>query len=121
MMATPTGTSPPRTRSSRSEIRLRVRDWTATPGARLQAIGPFSGEEYRESVLVPAFETARRDGVKLVVDLDGTAGYATSFLDEAFGGLARQFGASVVRSTLVVESDEDPDLLEEVDEYLGRQ
>ena len=30
-----------------------------------------------------------QDGGKIIINLDGTAGYATSFLEEAFGGLVR--------------------------------
>lgn len=50
----------------------------------------------------------------VLVLLDGTAGYATSFLEEAFGGLARIVGKSGVSEKVTVSSDEEPYLLEEV-------
>ena len=55
------------------------------PGGRIPSDGPNSGEELRERLLVPALQT----GKKVIVDLDGTLGYAHSFLEEAFGGLVR--------------------------------
>lgn len=66
-----------------------AQDFTATPGGRYRTDGEFSGEQFREEVLVPRFNQAVEGSSELVVDLDGVAGYATSFLEEAFGGLVR--------------------------------
>ncbi|SUC38133.1 STAS-like domain-containing protein [Prevotella pallens] len=55
-----------------------------------------------------------RNQEKFIIDLDGTAGYGTSFLEEVFGGLIREekldYGA--VCNTLVIISDEEPELKE---------
>ncbi len=64
-----------------------AQDFSRTPGGRYRTDGPASGEEFREEFLVPAMG---RDAV-LVVELDGARGYPSSFLEEAFGGLVRQF------------------------------
>lgn len=64
-------------------------DFTAAPGGRFAKHGPFSGEEFRRTILQPAIEMAIRDDAIVEVRLDGAAGYAGSFLEEAFGGLIR--------------------------------
>jgi hypothetical protein len=50
--------------------------------------------------------------------LDGTAGYATSFLEAAFGGLAREFGKDTVLDCLKFKSDEEPYLIDEIKGYI---
>ncbi len=61
-------------------------DYSAAPGGRFASHGPHSGEDFRNTVLAPALKDAND---QLTVFLDGTAGYAGSFLEEAFGGLVR--------------------------------
>lgn len=73
---------------------LKLSDFTKTPGGRYRNDGPFSAEEWRDDYLVPAAKIG-----PIVVDLDGTAGIASSFIEEAFGGLMRinkEFLVSVV-------------------------
>lgn len=61
------------------------------PGGRYVRDGKYSGEEFRERFLAPALrDAAPGDTVEVV--LDGTAGYPSSFLEEAFGGLVRVSG-----------------------------
>jgi len=69
-----------------------ARDFTRTPGGRYISDGPFSGELFRDRLLVPALRKARQNGQPVVVILDGTRGYLSSFLEEAFGGLVRECG-----------------------------
>ena len=56
----------------------------------------------------------------LFIDLDGTAGYGTSFLEEAFGGLIREdrFSYDVITSTVEYKSDEEEYLIEDTQAYL---
>lgn len=101
--------------------RLKVAtDFSRTPGPRRRKEGKHSGEEFREELLAPAAKSAIESGEDLVVDLDDTAGYGTSFLEEAFGGLVRNDGVSLAAllRVLKVVSEQEPDLLLEVDEYL---
>jgi len=65
-------------------------DYTSVPGGRFESYGEFSGENFRDSVLVPAL----RDFEDVRVFLDGTKSYMSSFLEEAFGGLIRVRGYS---------------------------
>ena len=95
-------------------------DFSRTPGPRLVTEGPFSGEQFRTNVLWPAYKKAQSQGQILVVDLDGTAGYGTSFLEEAFGGLIRENGVSLeeLKKSMEVVSIENPDFLDEVNGYM---
>jgi len=61
-------------------------DFSRYPGGRFRKNGPFSGEEFREDVLIPAL---RGSDEMIKIDFDGAMGYAPAFLDESFGGAVR--------------------------------
>lgn len=65
-------------------------DFSEFPAGRYRTDGDFSGEVFREDVLVPAL----RDNERVEIKLDGAMGYGSSFLEEAFGGLIRVHGMS---------------------------
>ena len=65
-----------------------ARDYSSLPGGRYRDDGPGNGTAFREDFLVPAL---KKGGAVRVV-LDGAAGYPSSFLEEAFGGLVRNDG-----------------------------
>lgn len=88
--------------------------FSRTPGARYRKDGPFSGEEFREQFLVPAMTGTE----SLEIVLDGTRGFATSFLEEAFGGIARLFGVQECLRRLKFVSIEDDLLVEEIIGYI---
>ena len=94
------------------------RDFSETPNARYRAEGPDSGEEFRESLLEPKYILARNSNQKLIINLDGAYGYPTSFLEEAFGGLARKYGSAEVADTLDFISDDEPSLIKEINGYI---
>lgn len=98
-------------------IKISV-DFSDTPGARHRTEGKFSGEEFREDLLEKRYIEAKEQGQKLVIDFDGGYGYPTSFLEEAFGGLARIYGSSDVLSVLDFISNDEPALIAEVKEYI---
>lgn len=62
-----------------------ARDFSATPGGRLNRDGPASGQAFRERFLQPAVDDAK----PVTISLEGVAGLPSSFLEEAFGGLFR--------------------------------
>lgn len=96
-----------------------AKDLTEFPGPRYRNQGPGSGEEFLKNHLRPAFLRARQAGNKVIVQLDGVKyGYPTSFLEEAFGGLAREFGIDHVQGTLVFESTNEPLLDYEIRQYI---
>ena len=93
-------------------------DFSETPGARYRSAGDFSGEEFRDTLLTPKVLEARDQGEKLTINLDGGYGYPTSFLEEAFGGFAREFGVKEVLDTLEFISDDEPSLISEIKGYI---
>lgn len=93
-----------------------VNEFTDTPGARTYEDGPFSGQEFFDKLLKPKFIEAKEQGVKLRIDLDGTNGYASSFINEAFSLLGNEFGADEVWSLLELKSEEVPKYITKVKE-----
>ena len=65
-------------------------DYTKSPGGRYITEGEHSGEDFREKILLPAFEKCQKNDEELIINLDGGYGYWSSFLEEAFAGLARK-------------------------------
>jgi hypothetical protein len=95
-----------------------AREFSDAPGPRSREEGDFSGELFLDELLRPRFEEALRGNSKLLVDLDGAEGYATSFLEGAFGGLARLYDADIVLRTLQLKSDDEPHLPAEIKQYI---
>lgn len=93
-----------------------ARDFTRWPAGRYRADGPFSGEVFRDDILVPALAKAE----VVEVELDGTRGYGSSFLEEAFGGLVRlgRFTSEQLLKRLRVISNDDPSLSQEIRTYI---
>lgn len=76
-------------------------DFSPSPAGRYRSDGPYPGEVFRDTQLVPALQA--NDEVH--VDLDGTSGYGSSFLEEAFGGLVRMgFSEDELRRRLKIHS-----------------
>ena len=74
-----------------SDVVINIaKDFTKSPGGRYMKDGSFSGELFREKFLVPKIRDAITQSNHVIIELDGTFGYASSFLDEAFGGLVRE-------------------------------
>lgn len=69
-----------------SDMTINVaKDFSRYPSGRYRTDSRFSGEQFRDDHLVPALQQFD----KVFVEMDGTLGYGSSFLDEAFGGLIR--------------------------------
>lgn len=86
----------------------RTIDFSTRPGPRYRSQGEFSGEEFFEKCLNEWFCEARESGRTLRVVLDGTDGYLSSFIDEAFGRLVYTYGIDEVNRILELVSDEEP-------------
>ncbi len=100
-------------------MKIRVMDKVRLPGPRFETQGVGSGEEFREKHLRPAFKKAIENDEKLHVDMDGAPwGYPTSFLEEAFGGLARIEGTSKARNCIRIKSESEPLLEREIMHYI---
>jgi hypothetical protein len=101
-------------------IKLSVaKDFSTDPGPRYRWEGEESGEQFREEFLEPNFRKAIETNGYLEVNLDGVEGFGTSFLEEAFGGLARIYGTETVLKHLRIVSGEEnyrDEVLEYIDE-----
>lgn len=95
--------------------------FTTAPGPRHVSEGKFSGEQFRKELVLPKIIEACEKNEVLTIDLDGTSGYGTSFLEESFGGLIREdkLSLSTLNSVLKFVSTEEPDLLSEIQEYMN--
>jgi len=95
-------------------------DFSRIPGARFQSEGDFPGKEFREKILLPKLNEAISKNEKLEIDLDGTAGLGTSFLEESFGGLIRvnKVKYTDIKNTIILISINDPDYITEINDYL---
>jgi hypothetical protein len=91
---------------------IYIKDFTEYPGLRHSSISDDSGEEYYHSTLNHAFKNSYEKEQRLVINMDFTAGYAPSFLDEAFGNLIYDFGLETVNNLLEIISEQEPDLKE---------
>ncbi len=97
-----------------------AKDFSSSPGPRYKREGDFSGEQFRNSILEDKVKQCISTNTKLLIDLDGTAGYGTSFLEESFGGLIRvcKFDYSIIVKILTFKSDEEPYLIEDINAYM---
>lgn len=92
-----------------------AKDFSRYPAGRVISDGPYSGEKFRTDYLVSAVNS----GDRFKIILDGTRGYGSSFLEEAFGGLVRVCGfnyADILNQIDFVSSR--PVYVEEIKEYI---
>jgi hypothetical protein len=91
-----------------------TKDFTPYPGGRSRSTGDHSAEEFYEDVLQGKFKQAVDEDKILEINLDGAAGYAGSFLDEAFGRLGHEFGLDECKKRLEFITEEEPYLKDEI-------
>lgn len=104
-------------RIAMADVTIKVaRSFSREPAGRFRTDGPHSGERFRDDVLVPAL----KKNAQITVDLDGTEGYGSSFLEEAFGGLVRlrNFTAKGLHQRLILICTEDESIPVEIWEYI---
>jgi len=97
-------------------IIINVKDFSKYPGPRYIRLGDYSGEEFRNSQLLPALKSDD----EITVNFDGVYGYGSSFLEEAFGGLVRH-GASLEQINRLKKNlvcTDDPSIVVEVKKYI---
>jgi hypothetical protein len=91
-----------------------AKDFSNRLGARYRKDGPYSGQEFLEVHLQPAYERAVAGGYCILIDLDGVWGYPSSFVSGSFGKLSFEKGATLVEKHLRFKSDENNMRLERV-------
>ena len=92
--------------------KIKVADRFPCPGPRYTELGSSSGEEFKKWI------KSKLDSGRLIIDLDGTAGYGSSFLEEAFGGLVRDGVDKQAVRDIEFISTEEPELIDEIKEYI---
>lgn len=100
-----------------SEVTINVaRDFSRYPSGRYRSDSRSSGQQFRDDYLAPPL----REGARVLVELDGTLGYGSSFLDEAFGGLRRdlKFSSGFLAKSLILIT-QNPILKAEIQGYLA--
>jgi len=95
-------------------------EYSKTPGSRYISEGEYSGEDFRKNHLTKIIKEHINSGTEIIIDLDGTAGYSSGFLEEAFGGLIREekFEFKEVIRILKIRSKEEPYLVGDICQYL---
>ena len=89
-------------------------DFSVFPGGRIPADGPFSGEEFRDNILIPLL----KNNEEAIIDFDNVRGYGSSFLEESFGGLLRKgYGRDTILRLLHFKSKKHS-VIEEVERYI---
>ncbi|MFQ2188975.1 STAS-like domain-containing protein [Aeromonas jandaei] len=102
---------------------IKVADKFPYPGPRFKRLGPQSGEEFKlylYKILVDFYgaEFNRNTNALITIDLDGTRGYGSSFLEEGFGGLIRMGAPHSIIKSLKIKSNEEPELEDEINGYI---
>lgn len=96
-----------------------AKDFTITPGPRLVDEGEHSAELFLKNILRSAFTSVLQSNSSLTIILDGTSGYATSFLEESFGGLQRENPDVNILDYLAFVSEEEPYLVDEIKYFIN--
>lgn len=95
-------------------------DFSDTPGGRYIKEGAFSGEAFRNEILRPKYDEAIEKKEKLFIDFDNCYGFASSFLEESFGGLVRDTKSTKIKDILEIKSDDRDDLKDWIYKYIDK-
>lgn len=91
--------------------KVKVVDFTELPGARKKDDGNGSAEEFFDSFVKPMLDKVNNDG--LVIDFDGTWGYASSFVSELARRVNLYFeGKDFSETGITLVSNDDSTLIE---------
>lgn len=98
-------------------------DFSKFPAGATKSDGPYSGEDLCDRLteeLTGVGLPPTQPLLPLLVFLDGTMGYGSSFLKSAFGGLVSRegFTPKYLRAHMKVMSSKDPSLVKEIWEYI---
>jgi hypothetical protein len=97
---------------------IKVVDWHATPKFRFKTEYEFSGEVFRDEVLVPEL----RENEHVHVDLTGYNRYGPSFIDEAFANIIRKgiFSPEYLEEHLSYSHEHLPRVVEQIDQKIDK-
>lgn len=92
-------------------------EWSRSPTGRYESDGKSNATDFKKKFITPNLKHYRY----FLIDLDGTDGYGSSFLEEAFGGLIRDrlVEKSEFFDRFSFKSDEDPSFIDEIRSYVN--
>lgn len=91
-----------------------AKDFSIFPGGRFKEDNEYSAEEFRDTILIPCINKYN----KIIIELDGTRGYSSCFLEEAFGGLIRKgYSKSFIHNHVQFVSSRES-LIREIQTYI---
>ena len=91
-----------------------AKDFSIFPGGRFKKDNKYSAEEFRDTILIPCINKYN----KIIIELDGTRGYSSCFLEEAFGGLVRKgYSRSFIHNHIQFVSSRES-LIREIQTYI---
>lgn len=105
------------------EIVIHVaEDFYPRPSGRYLKDGQYTGEAFRDRVLIPKLQKIKESGHEepLVVDFSDVTMAGSSFLEEAFGGLVRTnlFSKEFLNRVLVIKSPRRPVINDRIELYI---
>lgn len=94
------------------------KEFSKTIGGRYESEGEYSGESFRKKILSPKYKEAVKNEEKIKIILDGCYGYPSSFLEEAFGGLARELKDKNIYKNMILVCEDEPSLIDNIKNYI---
>ena len=91
-------------------------DFSIIPGGRFYTDGPFSAEEFTNTILIPKLIT-NSDIIEL--NFDNTRGFGSSFLYQLIYELKSKFNREYIENRIKFKS-KDESIIEELNEYLEK-
>ncbi len=83
-----------------------AKEFSPHPSGRVPEDAEHNGQRFRKELLIPALvkilEGKSKDKA-IVIDIDGVRVFGSSFLEEAFGGLAREQGFDKRRAIPLIQ------------------
>lgn len=93
-------------------------EFSPITGGRTPDEGEFSGQIFRDEVLVPKYIECLDKNERLEIVFDNCYGIGTSFLEEAFGGLVRKYKYTDVLDHIKLTANDDETILINVPKYI---
>ena len=98
-------------------------DFYPRPSGRYKRDGDYTGQVFREELLMPNLDKIKFYGGHdvLIVDFSNVTMAGSSFLEEAFGGLVRtgKYSKDFLRKALIIKSDRRPVIVERIQRYIS--
>ena len=82
--------------------------------------GKEDGAIFRDIFIMP--KLVRSNGKKIIIDFNDCFGFATSFIEEVFGGMIRCYGYNkkTILDRIVIISDDDESIPSMIEKYLDK-